>query len=245
MKKKKLLIIISTIFILLLIGLALYFVLGKEKKSKKEENIPVPSFSVSEDKRINMCVSPGCLPKDETIYSQIELDYKSNLVQLILNKINQETDKYYEEVLTSNMDSVECQPFKEVYKYNTDYGIDYDLYHDEDFVSIKVNRSKSNLCTGELEIFKPEIYLIDKKEDKEITAKEFMKKKNIDNDDLKMSIEKNIDSINKYNNTSYTYENTFQNGKQDIRFFYSYSGELYILYFQNEDQNYYVTSLIQ
>ena len=60
--------------ILLLIGLVLYFILGNKKETKEVEKKFIQSFSVKEDKRVNMCVNPGCFLKDETIYPHIELD---------------------------------------------------------------------------------------------------------------------------------------------------------------------------
>lgn len=229
--------------LILIVGLKLV-----EKENKEVLISPTPiekekGFLVTENKTIDICLSNNCDIQNKTIYPEITIDLKIAEVQEKITEINNQTQKYYEEVLNSNFESEECIEYKDIYKHSINYYTDYDLYNDKNYVSIAIRRIKTNLCTKEITYLEPTIYLYDKTEHKFFNTVDLFHKKEITNEQIQTAIQRNIDLNNKFSNTNFTIENTYQNGIQNLKAYYTSLGELHIYYLQNEDGNYYTATL--
>lgn len=229
--------------LILMIGLKL---VEKENKEAITPSTPIEKeevFLVLENQNIDMCLSDECDIQNKTIYPEITIDLKIDEVQEKITEINNETKKYYEEVLNSNFETEECLEYKKIYKHSINYYTDYDLYNDKNYISIAIRRIKTNLCTKEITYLEPVVYLYDKTEHKFFNTEDIFHKKEITEEQVQKSIQKNIELNNKFSNTNFTIENTYQNGIQNLKVYYTSLGELYIYYLQNEDGNYYTAPL--
>lgn len=99
------------------------------------------------------------------------------------------------------------------------------------------------MCSSETTDLEPEVYLIDRKQNKEISTVEFIDANKITKEEIKLSIQKNINAYNQYLNTNFTIENAYQEDVKNIKMYFSSLGEIQILYKQKEDQKYYVATI--
>lgn len=240
MTKKVKVYITLGIFIILAISIIIFFELKKEPIENKKEEIP--KFNVEETQEINICTKDTC-EINHMIYPIIAIDVQNELVQNTIKKINKETLKLYQETLASTTDTEKCLNIKDTYKHSIVYFTDYDLYTNDKYISIKIKREKKDLCSLETMDLEPEVYLIDREQNKEIAAVEFMDANKIINEEIKLAIQKNINAYNQYLNTNFTIENAYQEDLKNIKVYFSSLGEIQILYKQKEDQKYYVATL--
>jgi len=236
--KSKLYIFIGLLCILLVVGLFIVNLNNKSEKDTQKEKIE--DFSISKESS-EICIDKNC--ENKVVYPIIELDGNRDEVQEVLDEINNKTNELYEEAKESDMSSDICQFYLNEYTHSISYNIDYSLYTTEDYISIMIQRIKSNLCTKENEYLEPEVYLYDKKENKFIGTEDFLKKEKISNEKVQTLIKENILLYNKYMSTNYTIDNTYQNGEQYLKVYYSGVGGLCFLYKQNEDGTYHVATL--
>lgn len=225
MKNKVVLASFLVCVIILLIGLKL---IEKEPIKTPTPSAPEKEFIVTEDKTIEICSDESCELKQTRTYPIIKIDLKIDEVQEKIDKINEQTINYYEEA-----ENNKC----------IDYYTDYDLYNDKSYVSIMLRRTKTNLCTNEITHLEPVVYLYDKTERTFFSAKDLFHKKDITNEQVQKAIQKNIDLNNKFSNTNFAIENTYQDGKQNLKAYYTSLGELYISYKQNENGTYHAALL--
>ena len=59
-------------------------------------------------------------------------------------------------------------------------------------------------------------------------------KLNVTQDEINNAIQQSLDTLNTYDRTNYTIENTYQDGVRDSLIFYNDDGRLFISYKQNE-----------
>lgn len=187
-----------------------------------------------------MCINEeNCGTLTDGNYAKLVYESDFPEVKKAINKINDDTEKYYQESLSSTMDDPSCLAVKDIYKHSIQVFNDFSVKLKNDILGISVNRSKKNLCTQQRESMQVESYLFDTKSKKMLTQEEFKKKMHLDNKKIENAIKENIKTLNQYSDINYSLENVRHDNKNDIILYYNLSGELLVSYFQSEDQTYY------
>lgn len=240
-KRKLAVIIIIVGLILMILGI----ILGTTKKTATpKENIKYDNFDVDENLTIDMCIAKeNCDINPEAKYHLVTLKNAPKNFKTIIEQINKTTKNNYNNALSSTLEDPACALVKDKYKHSLIYYVDYNLFENSEFIIIDTKREETNLCTKESKIQAPEVYVFQKEKQKIITQSEFRKELDVTDIEIENAIKENIQILNELDNTSYTYENTFQEGKQNLTFYYTIDGTLYTYYFQNEDQKYHAAKI--
>lgn len=240
--KNKLITIMITISGLLFISAGLIIKFDSGDKSEIE-NVP-NTFEVSEELALDMCVDVNnCDVNPRVEYSLLSIKYKNDNLDKIIKKINSEVRESYEKAKNSNLDSPTCLSFKNKYLHSLSYTYSYYLYEGASFVTIAVEKYIYNLCSNEIKTEEPKVYIFSKEKNEIIDQIEFRKTLNVSDEKIESEIKKNISMVNMNESKNYTYQNTFKNGKQDLKFFYNYDGKLNVYYKQYEDNTYWFATL--
>lgn len=237
MKRK---ICVIAIIILTIVVIAGIFVLISESIDKKgDKTTEYNNFNVDQTLEVDICKNPDeCSIAMTPVYSLIEMDTDSQKVQKIISSINKETKKRYNQTLNSKFDSKTCPNAEKEYNYSYLSTIDYSLYENDDYISIALIRYNRDLCLDKTTTDKPEAYIYSKAKDNVLNQEEIKKTFKITENQIEKAIKNEIDKINAIDNTNYTYENTFQDGKQTLIFYFDYQGNLNTYFYQNETKSY-------
>ena len=231
MKKRIFIIILFVIFL----GVVFVVFNGKNKDDA------VITFAKKDEPDI--CKTNKCVYTSATYYPIIKVNTSNEELKRVVNKINKETNKRKQKMIKSDTLSKACENVSNKYNYSYLSNTNIKLYENSKYVSISVMRTDINLCTDESQNDKPEVYIYSKEKDKMLSQKEFQKELNISDDTLDRFISIAVDNNNKNMKTTYTYQNTFVNGKHDVMLFYDSFGKLKLYYYQSEIDNYNYTSI--
>lgn len=238
-KTFKILLVIIGVLILFTGGLLITKILDDDNStdSKPIKDTPlkeeaVDTLEVKRENTLDVCKEEPCNIYGGQYY---KINYSGDIdeVKSIVNNINNETQQVYEIANTSNMEDESCASFRNLYNHSIITFTEYFNYEDENFVSIAILRNKKNICTNEIES-EQKAYIYDKNEKKVITQEEFIVKLNVTQDEINNAIQQSLDTLNTYDRTNYTIENTYQDGVRDSLIFYNDDGRLFISYKQNE-----------
>ena len=74
------------------------------------------SFRIKEIKKVEMCKkAEGCLVDNPQYFHWLDFDSNIKEVNDAIDKINANTQKYYDQVEKSNVDKKECENVKDIY----------------------------------------------------------------------------------------------------------------------------------
>ena len=141
------------------------------------------------------------------------------------------------------MDDASCASLKDVYKHSIRNYVDYSLYSDSKYVSFFVTNYRKNLCTNEMTLDEPDIFIYDVKNDKRLSNEDIMKIQSITEDDIIDLIKYSINEMNSIEEKNYTINDTYQDGKVKYYLYYNSLGELLALYKLNPVNGYYSVKL--
>lgn len=242
MNKKNivLLIIMVVLAIIAAVLLIIHNNLIKDNVVSKEQK----NFDVDESLVIDICKNKdNCPIALKPVYSMINMKTDNKEIKKVLDNINKETKNRYNQTLDSKFDDSKCPNEKEVYNYSYLSTLDYSLYENDEYISIRINRYNRDLCLDTNAMDKPEAYIYSKKDNKFVTGDDLKKTFEISDMKVEVSIKNTIDRLNNSMEKNYTYENTFNDGQQDLIYYFAPNGNLNIYFHNNEDDSYYSCTL--
>lgn len=243
MNKKNivLLIIMVVLAIVAAVLLIIHNNLIKNNVVPKEQK----NFDVDQSLVIDVCKNKdNCPIALKPIYSMINMKTDNKEIKKVLDNINKETKNRYNQTLGSKFDDNKCPNAKDVYNYSYLSTLDYSLYENDEYISISINRYNRDLCLDTNTMEKPESYIYSKKDNKIVTGDDLKKAFEISDKKVEVSIKNVISTLNNSMEKNYTYENTFNDGKQDLIYYFNYEGDLNIYFHNNEDDSYYSCTLV-
>lgn len=229
MKKKKIITVVIVLLIILLLGGGIFYFMKKEEDAKKNEPV---KFQI-EKKLLKVCKLEQCPTSNEDIYHNISLDTDIPEVQKVLNEINQTTASYYKKSLNSHTEDVSCAAVKDMYSHSYRTSMSPILYAKGELIGISVIRFEKNICTNEFEYIPFVTYTYDRKKERMLSQEELYKKMKLKEKNIAYAIEEDLKEKNRMNQTNYTLEDTYQNGKLSYTLFFQYNGDLLAMYHLN------------
>jgi len=226
MKKRTLIIITIVIVALITLGIIIF------NSSNNSE-----PYELKEKYRIENCKNDVCPITSDMIFA--EMKYKSNIAEIkeIVNKINDDTNKYYKQVINSNMDDKSCSLVRGLYKYSKSIVSDYNSYTNDDFITFAVKRTVIDVCTNKTQDLQVQSYIYDRKKREIITQDMFKERLKISFEQIQVSILGNNYILHK-------------NSKMDIGgaindsiLYYDTVGNLIVSYYDSKDQLYHTVRI--
>lgn len=237
-------IMLIIVFIFIIISCVLFLVKDSFEKNgiiSKEYN----NFDVDSSLEVEVCKNKdNCPIALRTVYSMISMKTENDDIKKVLDKINKETKNRYNQTKNSKFDDSKCPNAKDIYNYSYLSTLDYSLYENDEYISISINRYNRDLCLNTNNMDKPESYIYSKKDNRFITGDDLRKIFEISDKRIEVSIKNIISKLNNSLGKKYTYENTFNNGKQELIYYFDYEGNLNVYFHSNEDNSYYNSTLI-
>jgi len=213
----------------------------RKTDSKSENNKLFYDYPESMRLKITNCKTEDCEMPAEDNYDTLVINSSSKKLTKKIEKINNDTKQYYEQVKNSTTDNERCTAVKDKYYHEQRVVTNYYNYENEKYISIAVQRNIINLCTNEYNRKQIEWYLYDKSKDKLLTQQEFKEAERITDQEITSAIENIIKIINDEEGMNIV------PGEQhnDIVVFYDFQGEILISAFIPEKNLYYTGTVRQ
>lgn len=235
MKNKKIInltMIIISIVGIFLIGGGLYLTSIKPTPVKDE-----PLYDLPEESRlyIENCKTDQCPFPEKDSYNKLVLkkDYKA--LNKKIDKINQDTKKYYEQVKQTTTDTEKCAAVKDLYYHEQRVSTKYFNYENDKYVSIAVQRDIFNLCDNGFERKKIECYIYDKKSHNLLSQEDFLKKENITLEEIEAAYASVIKIINEEDKLNIIPQKQYA----DTVYYYDFEGNILVSFYVPEKNLYY------
>lgn len=213
-----------------------------EFSNKNDKIVDVDTTNIKvelgDTKTINPCIdNANCLPGDIVDYDFLTFSSGISEFDSVIDKINKDTKKYYNEALSSKSTDSTCAS---TYKNNFQFNSDYSLYKSKDYLSVSVIRSKLNLCTRENTPYPRETFIWGIKENKFLSQEEVKEAFGLTDEKINSAIAANVELLNSYSDNKISFENIDVN---KIDLFFDHNGKLLISYYSPEKQIYYSTNI--
>lgn len=244
MKKKKMVFIGIVIFLIGLgiTGSGLYLSMHKEEKEKKvnvKQNTLTPDdfgiFSLTNKKKLEVCQTKDNCDRLDAIFSQINYEGKNTIINQLITTINDKTEQYYNQMKNSTLEDASCINVKEKYKYSILPTTQYNLFENENYISIAITREIRNLCNETTETVPLESYFYDKKAGKLIEPSERVVLLNISDEKVYTVIEQSYREREKLEGVNRNIEELKVNGKIEYTLYYSTEGTLLAAYLEKDE----------
>lgn len=185
------------------------------------------SFRIKEIKKVEMCKkAEGCLVDNPQYFHWLDFDSNIKEVNDAIDKINANTQKYYDQVEKSNVDKKECENVKDIYNHSVNVFSFIKRNSDEKYISACVLRDVKNLCTNEVTKVTPEIFIYDVKAKRMLTEKEFIDKENITQKQINDAIQGALDFYGDDIEAGASYKDA-----EDIHVFYGDVGKFSVAFY--------------
>ncbi len=237
--KSKILIILIVVLSLGLIAGGIYL-----STSSTPKNLTPPtkeSYGLNELGRVTTCYNEDCTNQVTDIYAKIEYEYKSEKLQKVIKKINEDTEKNYQEAINSDTSDSSCSSISGYAKNSIRYSNEYHVYTTDEIISIAVKRDKQNICTFTGTSYPLESYFYDIKNDKFLETKEILKLLGYTEDNLKYTITTGLAALAQEMNITINYLDEYK----DTALYYTTAGDLYVSFYVNELGYHYAVQLIK
>ncbi|GEM_PF-6346405 len=162
-------------------------------------------------------------------------------IQNMVNEINADMKKYYEEVANSTLDDTSCDAVRNVYQHSLLPHFDITIYESKELTNIIASYLISNLCLDSVEYLSLKSFAYDKEEKKVLNQDEFKKKYDVSDSEIEQAIQERLDSNNSINQTQYTLDDT---RSRDYVVYFDRYGNLNVSYYLDSMQMYYFISLL-
>ena len=198
----------------------------RKTDSKSENNKLFYDYPESMRLKITNCKTEDCEMPAEDNYDTLVINFSSKKLTKKIEKINNDTKQYYEQVKNSTTDNERCTAVKDKYYHEQRVVTNYYNYENEKYISIAVQRNIINLCTNEYKL---------------LTQQEFKEAERITDQEITSAIENIIKIINDEEGMNIV------PGEQhnDIVVFYDFQGEILISAFIPEKNLYYTGTVRQ
>lgn len=225
MKKKlaKILICLSLLFFLLS-AISYLFIKGYKA---------TPTFGFGEIKKVKNCTGYGvCSLDDPAEFRMITLNFDNEVVQKEIQKINDNTLKFYKRQKKSNLDGGLCtEEARKTYYHSLEIYSITDKIVNDDYIACSVIRLVRDVCSGKAEKNEPDVMIYDYKKKKLLSQEEFKAQENITDEMIYQAIQATIDYLNKGSN-GMQYE--FKDVDMDsLKLYYGRDGQAHVIFFHN------------
>lgn len=209
---------------IILLGAGCYFVVFRSNKINKEI---VPKIEINSFGEVNPCLdTSNCQPFAIVEYPNISYS-SGTAIDSKIEKINQDTKKYYQTAIDSDVSDGSCVSVNTIYNHSRQTFSDLYEYHNDDYLAFAISRIDINLCANLKDSQQMESYVYSIKEEKLLTQEELKESLQISNEDLKEAITQTIDEYNSSAGTSVTIDEIDLN---DTVVFFNGSGEVVVSY---------------
>lgn len=199
MKKKNIyLIVIVIILLIILISISVYKSISPKKANNIKEADTYNFYNYDTKNKLKICKTDKCKVLKEVDYELLSIEYNIPELKKAIEKINNDTLKYYEDSKKSKVEGTECEKVKNLYNYRIITTSIFSNCETNDYISIAITRKHSDLCTEKAVDDDIEVYIYDKSQEKILTTDEFKAKEQITEDVINNSIS-NYDEENEYN----------------------------------------------
>ncbi len=234
--KRSLLIIIIVIALIILIGCIFFFAGHKKTSPPKETFYDYPEDMI---KTVKICKAKECgYPDNKFHFIALKKEYSG--LQDTIKEINNETEKYYNEVKNSDFTADECSEAKEKYNYSKYIDRSFDNYESDKYISLAVTNTFVDLCTNKNQSSATKVYIYDKKTNAMTTQEEFKKAYNITDEMALNAIKDQKESLEKAEITKFPENAQYDN----FNYFYSVEGNILVSYHVQGTDIYYVAPLM-
>lgn len=237
MKKKNIyLIVIIVILLIILISISVFKTISPTKSNNNSiKEADTDNFYNYETKnKVKVCKKDKCKALKEVDYELLSIEYNIPELKKKVEKINNDTLKYYDETKNSKVEGTECEKVKDIYNYRTITTSIFSNCEINDYISIAVTRKHKDLCTNKTIDDDIEVYIYDKSKEKILTIDEFKEKEQITEEVIN-------NSITKYNEgNEYNFEVT-----NDTKYYLSIEGETYMHILDKNSNKYHDIKIIK
>lgn len=227
--KKKIIVILICILVLITILFSLKLFIFTNKK------IIINNISINYDKQIGVCIdNNNCELLSSDNYPIISIKTNSSKLKKIVNNYNKDINKLYDKVINSNLDSNECNDFKDNYKYRYTTNVYYYIYHDDKVVSISRELYVKDLCTNNYlnKEFNSNVY--DISTGQLLDNNDILSKYNYDEEYILDNIKNDIDNRNSISTSVIIIDDV-----TDYKLYFDNDGKIMIHYIDNKTNNSY------
>lgn len=244
MKTKKMLVIGIVIFLIgiAITGSGIYLSMHKEDKEKninvKQNKLSTDDFgifSLTNKKKLKVCQTKDNCDRLDAIFSQIGYEGQNSIITQLITVINNKTEEYYNEMKNSTLEDASCINAKEKYNYSILPTTQYNLFENENYISIAITREIRNLCTENTETVPLESYFYDKKAGKLIEPSERLVLLNISDEKVYTAIDQSYQEQEKLEGVKRNIEDLKVNGKLEYTLYYSTEGTLLAAYLEKDE----------
>lgn len=235
-KKRKVIIVVISILIILLVILSVF--LAKKYLHSEAYNESKLAYHL-DDKKINLdlCKKDNCIHAGNKLsYPILTLDYKIDSLQNEVEKINKKTEKIYKEDNNSSTSSPTCSKVKDTYKKRYVHTSSFEFFENDKYISLSVQRTKTDFCTDEASTDQAEISIYDKNKKKIISQESFIKNIKISKSNILKAINESLDN---YLMNYPHYDETFT----QYKVYYITNGDLVVSYKLPDVNSYNVATL--
>jgi len=227
--KKKILIIIAIISVCLI-------VLGIIVFNFSNNGEP---YELKEKYRIQNCKSDTCPIASDMIFAQMKYNTDISEIKEVVNKVNDDTNKFYKQVINSKMNDKRCNLARGLYKYSESVVSDYNSYTNDGYITFAVKRTVINVCTNETNDLQVKSYIYDRNKKKFISSDILMDQLNISFEQIQVSILGNNYILHK------TSKMDFESAIKDYVLYYDTVGNLIASYYDSKDKLYHTVRINQ
>jgi len=197
-------------------------------------------------KEVKNCTGYGiCSLDDPAQYKLLSLNYRSNIVQKEIEKINSNTLKLYNRHKNSKFENDDkcSEEVRKTYYHPIEVDSITERIINDDYVAVCIIRTVRNLCTNIEEKNEPDIMIYDVKEKKILTQEEFKKKEKITDEMIDKAINTTLDYLND-NPDGVRYE--FKDVDMDtLKLYYGTDGNAHVIFFHNTFGSYETGLIVQ
>lgn len=202
---------------------------GYLNQSQSKEKSSPQGFQLVNSKKVEMC--QGECELEDTEFATLKLDTSIKEVTEKIDEINSETKTYYE-IANSAINSIpECAEASNRYKHQYYILTNYQLYQNDEIISIAVNRTKRNVCNSTYETLPYSIIVYDKENKIELTQQDILNKAGYTEETVNQLILNYIENNNNSSDYKINIENVFTDGLATYSLYYNEQGQI-ILAFQ-------------
>ena len=213
--------------ILIISGLAYKITASPNKEEPKKTESP---FSLENTRKIKICKKNGSCNLTDQEFSTLKSKTPIKEVQEAIKEINNKTKEYYIMAKSTTTESTMCENVRKDYKYQKYILTNYQLFEDDEIISIAVYRSISDLCIDTYETIPYDIIIYDKKQNKTLTQEDVLNKVGYTSEMINERITTSITTNNSLNDYEIPLEDVFTNGQPTYSLFYNEDGNVVMAY---------------
>ena len=230
--RKKVWIIACIGLILIISGVIIECCFSKTSSLEKNSEKKLPSgFSLANIRKIEMCKRKEECGLVDAEFSTLKLNTSVKEISEKIQNINKETEKYYEIANSSIENTSECEGAKKDYQHQFYILTNYQLYQNDEIISIAVNRTIRNLCLNTYETLPYDVLVYDKLAKKVLAVNEVLNSVGYTEEGIKEQIINSIQNTNLVDDTNITMEDVFvNNGEANYSLYYNEDGFLVLAY---------------